>query len=197
MILRFDHALSDEVCGLLAEPLRAMIRGRQTVNVASMPWFDHDTINWVEHSPDTMFWAIDRYRQFVCDVVGLMFGEPVWVNFTDLVLWRKGRSMERHRDDGYTADDQFRARHFTTITYLNDDYAGGETFIRVPGQSADYVSKPKRGTLVIFPTGEEFAHGVNPVTAGNRYTFPIWLTRTWSARETQHELRKRKLICGN
>jgi 2OG-Fe(II) oxygenase superfamily len=58
---------------------------------------------------------------------------------------------------------------FTIITYLNDDYEGGE--IVFPNQGISL--KPKAGSTLIFPTGEPYSHKVNPILSGKRYTFPV------------------------
>lgn len=51
---------------------------------------------------------------------------------------------------------------FATILYLNDNYEGGELFF----ENVDLEIRPDRGSLLIFPGTEEFAHGVNPVKSG-------------------------------
>lgn len=48
--------------------------------------------------------------------------------------------------------------------YLNDDFEGGELFFPERNLSI----KPKAGQLVLFPGGNEYIHGVKPVTSGER-----------------------------
>lgn len=62
-------------------------------------------------------------------------------------------------------------RDLSVVYFLNDDFAGGELVF--PG--LDLVVKPRAGTLVCFPADHNYIHGVNPVTAGHRYTLVTWM----------------------
>lgn len=58
----------------------------------------------------------------------------------------------------------------TSITYLNDDYEGGETYFE-----NGIVIKPKKGKTVFFD-GKRHKHGVNKIIQGNRYVCAFWYT---------------------
>lgn len=61
---------------------------------------------------------------------------------------------------------------YACVAYLNDDYEGGEVFFSRFGIDL----KPKPGSLLIFPTTEEWSHGVYEVKAGPvRYVLPIFV----------------------
>jgi hypothetical protein len=63
---------------------------------------------------------------------------------------------------------------YALVAYLNDDYEGGEVFFSKFGLSL----KPKAGTLLAFPTTEQWTHGVTEVQAGPvRYVLPIFISR--------------------
>jgi predicted 2-oxoglutarate/Fe(II)-dependent dioxygenase YbiX len=62
-------------------------------------------------------------------------------------------------------------RDLSVVYFLNDDFEGGELVF--PG--LDLVIEPEAGTLVCFPSDHNFIHGVNPVTAGDRYTVVTWM----------------------
>ncbi|MEQ1579535.1 MAG: 2OG-Fe(II) oxygenase [Steroidobacteraceae bacterium] len=62
-------------------------------------------------------------------------------------------------------------RDLSVVCFLNDDFAGGELVF--PG--LDLTIKPQAGTLVCFPADHNYIHGVNPVTAGHRYTLVTWM----------------------
>jgi predicted 2-oxoglutarate/Fe(II)-dependent dioxygenase YbiX len=62
-------------------------------------------------------------------------------------------------------------RDLSAIYFLNDDFAGGELVF----PALDLVVKPEAGTLVCFPSDHNYVHGVNPVTAGHRYTIVTWM----------------------
>ena len=56
----------------------------------------------------------------------------------------------------------------TSITYLNEDYFGGETYFY-----EDMVVHPKKGKTIYF-NGQDYLHGVNSVKNGARYVLTIW-----------------------
>jgi hypothetical protein len=66
---------------------------------------------------------------------------------------------------------------FTSVTYLNDDYAGGETLIRPlddePGE--DVIVRPQVGRTVFYD-GLHRAHAVQPISKAEngRWTLPVW-----------------------
>lgn len=85
-----------------------------------------------------------------------------------------GHSMPVHVDKGYgdeKSDHNFKTpsgfptREISSLIYWNDDYLGGE--ICFPNQSI--TLKPKAGTLILFPSNNNFPHQVLPVTQGLRY----------------------------
>jgi hypothetical protein len=77
-----------------------------------------------------------------------------WVNHID--------SNESQRDD-YHIDDS----EFTSITFLDDDFQGGELEISKYGNKK--VIQPKVGRTVFF-RGVEFPHRVLPLISGKRHT---------------------------
>lgn len=78
----------------------------------------------------------------------------IWINHID--------SSETQRED-YHVDDS----EFTSITFLDDDFEGGDLEISKHGNKK--IIKPKLGRTVFF-RGGEFPHRVLPVTSGNRHT---------------------------
>lgn len=55
--------------------------------------------------------------------------------------------------------------HFAVLVYLNDDFEGGELVFPLQNSTI----KPKKGTVVIFPTSYLYPHAVLPVFEGERY----------------------------
>ena len=60
------------------------------------------------------------------------------------------------------------------MTYLNDDYEGGETFINDNGN--EILIQPKAGRVLIMLSDSRCPHGVKKVNNGIRVTLPIWFT---------------------
>ncbi len=73
-------------------------------------------------------------------------------------------------DSGLDLWEKSLDRDLSVVCFLNDDFTGGELVF--PG--LDLVIKPQAGTLVCFPADHNYIHGVNPVTAGHRYTLVTW-----------------------
>ena len=185
-IFRFDNVLSDYVCDRICDFMRETKGVDKIPNTDVLPWFESDTLVWHKIPNDYLFARIEAHREQVAGLASICFGERLYNNFTDMVVWRTGRSMARHWDDGHSEKerkehDYLEYRNFTSVTYLNDDFTGGETFIA--SENGDYISIPKKGTTVLYKGSYENAHGVNVVTSGMRFTIPMWFTRTYEKRE--------------
>jgi predicted 2-oxoglutarate/Fe(II)-dependent dioxygenase YbiX len=63
-------------------------------------------------------------------------------------------------------------RQLSSITYLNDDYEGGETEFE-----CGVIIKPTAGKTVIFPSSWLFPHQGNPVNNGTKY---IYVNHIWT-----------------
>ena len=102
------------------------------------------------------------------------FKKALYPDYTDLVYWPVGKSMEVHADSKYLdgSDGKFPWRKISGVLYLNDDYEGGETYF--PEQNVKYI--PEAGHLIMFPSDLTHPHGVTEITKGDRYTLPIWFT---------------------
>lgn len=84
------------------------------------------------------------------------------IDWAQLVVWPHGTHHNLHRDDG--AEETV----FTSITYLNCDYRGGETYF-----SDGTTVAPLVGRTVFFD-GKKYLHGVKTINHGQRISLPIW-----------------------
>lgn len=75
--------------------------------------------------------------------------------------WNVGQSMGPHCDnyDGHSN------LAFSMVTYLNDEYEGGE--LNFPNH--EITIKPQAGSVIMFPSHEPFLHQVLPIKNGTRY----------------------------
>lgn len=82
-------------------------------------------------------------------------------------LYKPGHFISAHRDSGAAYPD----RLFSVVTYLTDEYSGGEIFFPV------YKNQfhPECGTSLIFPSDE--VHGVHPVRDGTKLIFLFFVDR--------------------
>lgn len=84
------------------------------------------------------------------------------IDWMHLVKWPTHSFQGPHLDD---ASDK---STLTSITYLNDNYKGGQTFYK-----DDIIFKPKQCRSIFFD-GKYYRHGVKKITKGTRYTIATW-----------------------
>ena len=101
--------------------------------------------------------------KYVNNTAVSFFGRDTYVEVGEIVKWPTNSYQPPHCDI---------ARESTTctsITYLNDDFEGGETYLT----KENFTVKPKVGRTILFD-GKRFEHGVKKITEGVRYTFALW-----------------------
>lgn len=85
------------------------------------------------------------------------------LSHVSLNRYDSGQGMGPHYD-GQDGDSNLK---YSFVTYLNDDYEGGE--IHFPNQ--DFTIKPKAGSLVMFPSQKPYIHESKPVLSGVKYMY--------------------------
>jgi|TARA_R100000455_G_C6271479_1_gene127739 hypothetical protein len=94
-----------------------------------------------------------RYKPYIFDNL---------IDWTQIVLWPPNTYQDLH------LDEREKNTTISSITYLNDDYQGGETVFK------DHtIIKPKLGKTIFF-SGRKLQHGVNKVLNKPRYTIATW-----------------------
>ena len=116
--------------------------------------------------------VLNKYRDKVQDLLQKTFEcelEPAVIN--SITEYRTGSMLNEHADKVCES-----WRDVSNILYYNDNYTGGEIFF----SQYDLQFKPKAGSVLIFPAGGNYAHGVHPVTSGDRYvTTTFWVVKEW------------------
>jgi hypothetical protein len=123
------------------------------------------THGWAGTFPMTIDFKDQLVNQYIFkieDNIKKMLSDKISVDWCEIVKWPHGSYKNDHFD---TASNK---TVFTSVTYLNDDYHGGETFI-----VNDMKIVPKIGRTVYFD-GQFYKHGVSKVQNTDRYTVPIW-----------------------
>ena len=90
------------------------------------------------------------------------FNKKNCVDWLEIVHWPIGSFQHPHKDVGVENTV------LTSITYLNEDFTGGETVFE-----DGTIIKPKKGRALFFD-GQHYTHSVNLIKEGNRYTVPVW-----------------------
>lgn len=89
----------------------------------------------------------------------------VVVDWLEIVKWPSNSYQNLHLDKASNKTV------LTSITYLNENYSGGETYFK-----DGTIIKPKTGRTLIFD-GMHYVHGVKTIKKGTRYTLPVWYKR--------------------
>jgi len=84
------------------------------------------------------------------------------VEWSELNYWPTLTGVGLHYD---TSSDE---TVFTSVTYLNNSYRGGETYF----EDGTVVS-PVIGRTVFFD-GNKYKHGVMQLSHGSRFSLPVW-----------------------
>lgn len=168
MCMRMDSTVHDPVNGMKVEQYH---RSSQNVNL------DHELYRW--------------FRQWIDGVVQYHLKDKIVEPFTNLRIAEaiqflrydeanQGR-FRRHWDDAYhDAKGVFHFtspwRKFVAITYLNDDYEGGDLVLDtvLDERGKPLVLRPIAGSMIIFPSDQRFPHEVTPVTKGVRRSVVAW-----------------------
>jgi hypothetical protein len=101
----------------------------------------------------------------ILSVVQQQYPGVVW-DWGQIVKWPTGSRQLFHYDTASTETT------VTSVLYLNDDFSGGFT------QFFDDVKIPaKQGRMIVFE-GRDRLHGVAEVTAGIRWSLPVWYKAT-------------------
>ena len=169
-----DFIPSDE-CAHLVHMLREKSGHMQENNKENHYW--HGRILYIQDMVNFDPVSVEYMKQAQCRVTAKLqeFYEvdaTLYADTVQLVRWTEGSFMPAHADDAKSDyyPDGLPHRHYSSIIYLNDDFAGGELYFT----KLDMVLKPKKGMLVAFTGGFHHEHGVLKVTRGERYTMPAF-----------------------
>ena len=101
--------------------------------------------------------------RFVNNTAVNFFGINTFIEVAQIVKWPVGSNQLPHYDEARELTT------FTSLTYLNDDFEGGQTNFT----TENLVVIPKVGRTILFD-GKRFEHEVKKITDGIRYTLALW-----------------------
>jgi|TARA_R110000744_G_scaffold357489_1_gene464329 predicted 2-oxoglutarate/Fe(II)-dependent dioxygenase YbiX len=173
-IIIYENILTNEDCDKIASFMIDAKKHNPNFGTG-MPWEKGNNM-FLHDIPDRFQDCILSYRERLTSVVSEEYHKILYPTHSDMVLWNEGDFMIPHVDNGSRGTEQDRInlgfRDYSAVTYLNDDFEGGETFVE------DYTNTPKSGSVIVFPSG--FEHGVKEVIKGKRVTFAMWFTENAS-----------------
>lgn len=197
-ITRYTDILTNEECEYLQKFI-FQETNYPVENLNQVPWDlgKSNTLYYPTIADEEVRAILNKYKHAIAQALSEERGEEIFPHLTTLVMWQEGQKMPRHVDDGAgypEREQQLGMRYMASVTYLNDDYEGGHTFVRNDGKDdrswrgdsilsfpndtfEDYISIPKKGETISFLANDENAHGVTEVTKGQRFILSTWFTK--------------------
>lgn len=107
---------------------------------------------------------LNKFIQDKIDPIVDKYAKEKNIEFNDkdyqLARYKEGQFFKEHVD----ATEEF-PRKISVLLYLNDEYTGGEILFT----KKNIKIKPKKNTLLVFPSTDEYAHSAEPVISGTKY----------------------------
>lgn len=133
------------------------------------------------HKEESQMSTGDRMAKDFCDTVAkcaiglskIYFNElsitdtPHLPKVFDIKMYNAGASMGTHYDRHPFGDNE---TILSAVIYLNDDYEGGELYF----DQQDITIKPEAGTVIFFPSTEDFTHSSLEVISGTKQAIPLF-----------------------
>ena len=120
------------------------------------------THNWLNYSVMSISPpGNERIREILSKVIEIL-NLQVEIDWCEIAKRPPGSGHPEHVDD--VKDETI----FTSVTYLNDNFTGGKTYI-----VDDIIVSPKKGRTLYFD-GSNHKHGVSEVSGCDRYTLAVW-----------------------
>ncbi len=175
LIYKYDNVITDLECDKIFNYYKSN-HSNDINDTRVLPWFEGNTLYWNFLKDTSISNEIEISRNKIIDLVRQSYSVDVYPNVTTLVMWKEGKSMSIHKDNGYENDKHIlHMRTYSSVMYLNDDFEGGETTIlKENSDETEYICKPKKGSVLIFRSDESCLHGVNKIEKGERLTLSMW-----------------------
>lgn len=198
-IRKYVDILTEEECDILYN---------YTYNKTNNPVPDPSAVPWeIKGKTNTLYYycvddqsvrdIINKYKYAIAEEMTKIEGVSIYPHLTTIVLWKPGQQMPRHVDNGSghaEREAQLGMRYSTSVTYLNDNFKGGYTFVRNDGVDdtlwrtdsrlsfpndvfEDYISIPEKGATITFYASDKNAHGVSQLEEGDRIVLSTWFTK--------------------
>jgi hypothetical protein len=178
LIYKYDNIITDLECDIIFDYYKNN-HNNNINNTNILPWFEGNTLYWNFLKNTSISKEIEISREMITECVLKSYKEIIYPNTTTLVMWKEGKQMNIHKDNGYENEEHILGmREFTSVMYLNDNFEGGETIIlKENSNEIEYKCKPQKGSVLIFKSDESCLHGVNKIEKGERLVLSMWFTK--------------------
>jgi hypothetical protein len=195
-ITQYKNILTNEECDFLFEYTK-LNTNNPVEDTSKVPWDleKSNTLYYIAIKDEKVRNLLKSYKDNMASLISQDLGFDVYPHLTTLVLWKPGQQMPRHVDDGngYDRYQDLGMRFITSVSYMNDNYKGGYTFVKNDGRNdhfwrtkpefsfpnntfVDYISKAEKGTTIAFYADDRNAHGVTRLESGDRVILSTWFT---------------------
>ena len=168
-----ENVLTSETCDELISIFESNSDKHEKIDQEGKPNFTqfNFTRNRVENIHNLLIKEVFKYRdKYYKYVHQEVF--PSSHAFEEFRIKRYNRGGQERFDTHVDVADYLTARRFLSFFwYLNDVEEGGETEFLYQSRRI----KPKRGTMVICPSGFTHTHRGNPPLTGNKYMINGWI----------------------
>jgi predicted 2-oxoglutarate/Fe(II)-dependent dioxygenase YbiX len=177
LIFKYDNVITSLECDTIFNYYKNN-HSNNINDIHILPWFEENTLYWNLLKNTEIKNEIGKCRSIITNLVKKSYGVNVFPNVTTLVMWKEGKSMAIHKDNGYDNDKHIlHMRTYTAVMYINDNFEGGETIImKENSNEIEYECTPQKGSVLIFKSDESCLHGVKMIEKGERLTLSMWFT---------------------
>ena len=114
----YEDVMSKEECELIYNFTLNAKKDNPSDSSDKMPWEISDTIDPIKIEDEGIKTTIIKNIiikniKILNDIISKEFNEQVYSYFTEIVLWRKGKKMDVHTDDGSNLTDKVKGATFT------------------------------------------------------------------------------------
>lgn len=147
---------------------------------SQQPNLDYRVTNWIELPHEIISNLMKTIYQIYNENLIEKYKHPITnIEPTQLLHYPVGGNYKAHNDSESFINNVLQRvspRDLTVLCYLSDPttYDGGELEFTNFG----IYLRPKKGSILVFPSYYEFEHQVHPVTKGERYALVTWLETT-------------------
>jgi Rps23 Pro-64 3,4-dihydroxylase Tpa1-like proline 4-hydroxylase len=170
---KWNSSYSDDPSDIYEYGLRKRIIPQEIDNLN--PLIKENALYLIDTIQNATIYARNEYKK-INNIQDSIYG---YVNF-NIQKYKTGTMMGPHHD----TQDGDSTLKYSLVTYLNDDYEGGE--LEFPNHGIKI--KPEAGSIIIFPSSQPYLHVSHNIKSGWKYMSPtFWLNKPEHSNEqTSH-----------
>jgi len=142
---------------------------------------------WYPIPPEINFYLKGCISEFFTNFLSHKYNNPIikQIENVQYLGYPPGGHYIEHNDSEQFVDGKWTRvapRDISVLAYLSEDYTGGELEFTTLGLTI----RPKKGTMILFPSYHGFEHKVHPVKTGFRDSLVTWIETKKRLYETDY-----------